>query len=53
MMGDQTNFLAAKSKQIDFEGADHHQFEFKFSSKDSNKRPRGQHMEDEEDLFGL
>ena len=53
MMGVRTNFLAAKGKQTDFEEVDDRQFEFKFPSKDSNKRPRGQPMDDEEDLFGL
>ena len=43
--------VAAKGKQTDFEEVENHQFEFKFSSKDSNKRPKGQHKDNEEDIF--
>ena len=39
MMGVRTNFLAAKGKQTEVEEVDDHQFEFKFLSKDLNKRP--------------
>ena len=41
MMGVRSNFLAAKSKQTGFEEVHDHQFEFKFSSKDSHNRRRG------------
>ena len=53
MIGVWTNFLAEKGKQTDFEEGDDRQFEFKFSSNDSNKRPKGQHMDDEGHLFEL
>ena len=53
MMGVWTNFLAAKGKQTDFQEVIDHQFEFKISSKDSNKKPRRQQMDNEENLFGL